>query len=184
MEHKLDLKRQANERSYAQKLAELDEEIAHERRLQKEQSDELDRERTLQQRLKDLIDTKAASAKREAARRSSQGKPASVENQETSNGPLTSGQPRSAAETPKKSGTESVQAETSEACAEWQYQKQFEMAENQFLDELMGMIGLESVKTQVLDIKKLVDTRIRQGVDLKNERFGVALLGNPGTGRI
>lgn len=46
----------------------------------------------------------------------------------------------------------------------------------------MEMIGLEDVKAQVLKIKAKVETSIRQGNDLKNERLGLVLLGNPGTG--
>ena len=46
----------------------------------------------------------------------------------------------------------------------------------------MEMIGLEQVKSQVLRIKAKVDTSIRQNTDLKKERFGLVLLGNPGTG--
>ena len=42
--------------------------------------------------------------------------------------------------------------------------------------------GLESVKQQFLAIKAKVDTVVRQNVSLKGERFGAALLGNPGTG--
>lgn len=44
------------------------------------------------------------------------------------------------------------------------------------------MIGLEDVKAQVLRIKAKVETSIRQGTDLKKERLGLVLLGNPGTG--
>jgi hypothetical protein len=46
----------------------------------------------------------------------------------------------------------------------------------------MDMIGLEDVKSKVLKIKAKIDTVIRQGTDVKDERFGVTLLGNPGTG--
>jgi hypothetical protein len=46
----------------------------------------------------------------------------------------------------------------------------------------MDMIGLEEVKSQVLRIKAKIDTAIRQNTDFKEERFGVTLLGNPGTG--
>ena len=46
----------------------------------------------------------------------------------------------------------------------------------------MGMIGLEDVKEQFLSIKEKIDTAVRQNVDMKDERFGAALLGNPGTG--
>jgi DNA replication protein DnaC len=45
------------------------------------------------------------------------------------------------------------------------------------------LVGLESVKQQFLSIKAKVDTVVRQGVSLKGERFGAALLGNPGTGK-
>lgn len=46
----------------------------------------------------------------------------------------------------------------------------------------MGMIGLEDVKSQVLRIKAKVDLSLRQGTDVKGDRFNIALLGNPGTG--
>lgn len=39
------------------------------------------------------------------------------------------------------------------------------------------------MKSQVLRIKSKVDTSIRQGTDLKTERLGLVLLGNPGTGQ-
>jgi hypothetical protein len=42
---------------------------------------------------------------------------------------------------------------------------------------------LETVKEKFLAIKSKVDTLVRQGVPLNGERFGAALLGNPGTGK-
>jgi hypothetical protein len=48
----------------------------------------------------------------------------------------------------------------------------------------MEMIGLEDVKSQVLRIKAKVDTSVRQDTDLKKERLGLVLLGNPGTGML
>ena len=65
---------------------------------------------------------------------------------------------------------------------EWQRQKDQLTAANPAIDEIMDMIGLEEVKSQVLRIKAKVDTSIRQSTDLKKERFGLVLLGNPGTG--
>ncbi|KAH8883086.1 ATPases of the AAA+ class [Thozetella sp. PMI_491] len=47
----------------------------------------------------------------------------------------------------------------------------------------MDMIGLESVKRRFMEIKNLVDTTRRQGVDLEKEYFGCLLVGNPGTGK-
>ncbi|TVY43119.1 NFX1-type zinc finger-containing protein [Lachnellula subtilissima] len=66
---------------------------------------------------------------------------------------------------------------------EWQRQKDQLNAVNPAIDEIMDMIGLEEVKSQVLRIKAKVDTSIRQSTDLKKERFGLVLLGNPGTGK-
>ncbi len=188
-DHKLDLQRQANERAYAQRLAELDEEIAHEKRLQKEHGDQLHRERVLQQRKKDLADartsTKNATDMQSPYSEMDAGTKNRLQKAETS--------------TEKKSASpfldpgfnkeeqdeqQDEQPEISQAKSEWEYQKKFENADNVHLDAFMEMIGLESVKQQVLTIKTKIDTCIRQGVNVKDERFGAALLGNPGTGMI
>ena len=47
----------------------------------------------------------------------------------------------------------------------------------------MDLIGLESVKTQVLDVKLKIDTSLLQGASMDKERFSTLLLGNPGTGK-
>lgn len=65
---------------------------------------------------------------------------------------------------------------------EWQRQKDQENAHNPAIDKIMEMIGLEAVKAQVLRIKAKVETSIRQATDLRKERLGLVLLGNPGTG--
>ena len=70
------------------------------------------------------------------------------------------------------------------AKAEWQRQKDQENATNPAIDAIMEMIGLEDVKNQVLKIKSKVDTALRQGTDMKKERLGLVLLGNPGTGML
>jgi len=77
---------------------------------------------------------------------------------------------------------DTVVQEPSPAESDWQRQKKLELASNEALDSLMEMIGLETVKAEFLNIKARVDTAIRQDVDLKGDRFGAALLGNPGTG--
>ncbi|KAF4440391.1 hypothetical protein F53441_12339 [Fusarium austroafricanum] len=71
----------------------------------------------------------------------------------------------------------------SSAANEWKNMKEVDGARNVALDKLMGMIGLESVKDQLLSIKSSVDTKIRQGFSLGDERWSCALLGNPGTGK-
>ena len=65
---------------------------------------------------------------------------------------------------------------------EWQYQKSVNGVQSPAIDSIMSMIGLEDVKKQVLNIRNKVDTSMRQGTDLKGERFNVSMLGNPGTG--
>ncbi|KAF3400512.1 Stage V sporulation protein K [Talaromyces pinophilus] len=71
----------------------------------------------------------------------------------------------------------------SKAREEWQYQKTRLNERNSTLDVLMNMIGLEAVKAKFMEIKNLVDTARRQGVNLKKERFGAVFIGNPGTGK-
>ncbi|KAK0239335.1 P-loop containing nucleoside triphosphate hydrolase protein [Armillaria nabsnona] len=71
----------------------------------------------------------------------------------------------------------------SKAEANWQYQKDFEGANNQYIDAIMDMIGLEEVKAQILRIKDKIDVSKRQNTDMSKERFNIVFLGNPGTGK-
>ena len=66
---------------------------------------------------------------------------------------------------------------------EWDRQKRVEGASNDAIDALMALTGLEDVKSKILTIKAKIETVRRQGTDMKNERLGLVLLGNPGTGR-
>ncbi|KAK1223907.1 hypothetical protein PQX77_013213 [Marasmius sp. AFHP31] len=77
--------------------------------------------------------------------------------------------------------SKSVKSSPSEA--EWNRQKQVDGAHNKEIDALMELTGLEEVKEQVLKIKAKIDLAKRQGIDLKDERFNVVMLGNPGTGK-
>lgn len=72
---------------------------------------------------------------------------------------------------------------TSPSKTEWNRRKLTEGAKNQHVDELMNMPGLEAVKEQFLSIMTRVDTCRRQCANLRSERFGSVLLGNPGTGK-
>jgi len=94
--------------------------------------------------------------------------------------PTSSIQPNSSGKTPP---TPKVMVQKPSAARdEWQYQKSINGVQNPAIDAIMAMIGLEDVKKQVLSIKNKVDTSMRQGTDLKGERFNVSMLGNPGTG--
>ncbi|KAF3918213.1 hypothetical protein ABW20_dc0107429 [Dactylellina cionopaga] len=66
---------------------------------------------------------------------------------------------------------------------EWLRQKEVSKDSNIALDKIMDMIGMEHVKERVLAIKAKAETVRRQGIDLRDERFHIALLGNPGTGK-
>ena len=67
---------------------------------------------------------------------------------------------------------------------EWERQKRIEGSANAAMDDLMALTGLEDVKAKMLGIKAKVETLSRQGIDMKKERMGMVMLGNPGTGRI
>lgn len=54
---------------------------------------------------------------------------------------------------------------------------------NGAIDSLMKMTGIEEVKVQVLKIKVRADTALRQNMNMKDKRYGIVLLGNPGTGK-
>ncbi|QIX01542.1 hypothetical protein AMS68_007059 [Peltaster fructicola] len=71
----------------------------------------------------------------------------------------------------------------SDAAQAWAQQKKSEDADNEHIDAIMALIGLESVKQQILNIKDKVDTSLRQNASLAKERFNILLLGNPGTGK-
>jgi hypothetical protein len=71
----------------------------------------------------------------------------------------------------------------SEAAQEWKQRKAEHNEENSVIDELMGYVGLESVKRQFLDIKSNVDICKQQGRALNKERFNIVFQGNPGTGK-
>lgn len=66
---------------------------------------------------------------------------------------------------------------------EWDRQKRIENASNDAIDSLMRLTGLEEVKSQILKIKARVETALRQNTNMKDERYGAVLLGNPGTGK-
>lgn len=72
---------------------------------------------------------------------------------------------------------------SSKAKQEWEDRKKSRDEENFHLDAIMDFIGLESVKSKMLEIKTLVDTARRQDVNLAKERFNTVLVGNSGTGK-
>ncbi|KAF5983131.1 hypothetical protein FBULB1_3920 [Fusarium bulbicola] len=153
----LERKRQGLQDKYRLQLQEIEDEIDHRRRTMKYESEEKKHADELKQKKEEL----------ESLRQAESNKKKMKATQKTSPPPQTA---------PKFDPVSS-------AAKEWENMKKVEGARNAALDKLMGMIGLESVKDQILSIKSTVDTKIRQGFSLGDERWSCSLLGNPGTGK-
>lgn len=148
--------RQEQEDKYRLELQEIDDEIHHLRRTAQRESEikkKMDEVKQKKEELESLRQARANKAKLEAAQ----------------------------VNRPLKASAPPVDV-ISSAASEWKHMKEVEGARNAALDKLMGMIGLESVKDQLLSIKSSIDTKIRQGFSLGDERWSCSLLGNPGTG--
>ncbi|KAG7100208.1 hypothetical protein E1B28_001983 [Marasmius oreades] len=65
---------------------------------------------------------------------------------------------------------------------EWIHRKTELGVSNVHVDAIMGMIGIEEVKTKVLDIMDTVELIKKQKRSLKDVTFNAVLFGNPGTG--
>ncbi|KAF5631693.1 NFX1-type zinc finger-containing protein [Fusarium sp. NRRL 52700] len=153
----LERKRQGLQDKYRLQLQQIEDEIDHRRRTMKYESEEKKHADELKQKKEEL----------ESLRQAESNKKKMKATQKTSAPPQTAPQ----------------FDPISNAAKEWKNMKEVEGARNNALDKLMGMIGLESVKDQILSIKSTVDTKIRQGFSLGDERWSCSLLGNPGTGK-
>ncbi|KAI0597891.1 P-loop containing nucleoside triphosphate hydrolase protein [Biscogniauxia sp. FL1348] len=209
----LEAARQSKQLAYAKQLQAIQEQIAAKRQSIKDKQEERLREQTLQRYKQELeqvnkedqkqrtVATSSPSTKTPKRKQSGvEGQAKDVQSSKCNAGPpqANPGKPSGdqASEAMSECGDDSEEIEAhstsgdvpvskkpSPAEEDWEHQKKYEGASNESLDKLMKMIGLESVKKQFLNIKTKVDTTIRQNTDLKDERFGAALLGNPGTGK-
>ncbi|KAF4975042.1 hypothetical protein FZEAL_8111 [Fusarium zealandicum] len=160
----LEKTRQERQDRYRMELQEMDDEIVHLRRVMKYETEEKQQAETLEQKkqqLKNLRETEANLDKIKSAQLKGSGQKSSKSKSSTDPSPLLD--------------------VLSNVAKEWEHMKKAENAQNAALDKLMGMIGLESVKDRLLSMKSMVDTKLRQGFSLANERFSCSLLGNPGT---
>ncbi|KAJ5114222.1 hypothetical protein N7456_002756 [Penicillium angulare] len=201
---KLEAERQRKQSLYAQEIAELQSEASHLRRLKVDEVIDAERTRVLEQHREEIkqlqspVETPIAktvesvvgvvstqddedASKNVANLVNSHSRPQSIQiTQNLGTQPMTSKDkpkvnPKSQEPMPKKP--------PSKAEADWDHQKMYLNAKSPEVDALMGMVGLEVVKSKFLAIKAKVDTAVRQNVDLSRERFGTVLLGNPGTGK-
>ncbi|KAL6234576.1 hypothetical protein BDW75DRAFT_251397 [Aspergillus navahoensis] len=185
----LELKSEQKRQEYARQLAQVQDEIAHERRLQKEHRDERERQHVLRQHRRDLERMRTHTLERfrlcqDASKVREHGPSPQGTNSQEKACQGSDHEPKSVEpDQPRSTNSPDVVTTLSSAEQDWQYQKEHEGAQSDELDRLMSMIGLESIKTKFISIKSKVDAALRQNVDFKAERFGSVLLGNPGTGK-
>ena len=163
-DHKLDQDRQANQKAYAARLAEIEDEIEHQRRLLKDQSDERDRRDALSQKKLDLVNLKDKASKLSKAIEPQPKAPPSTyhtghnkENLPSSQAPTTQSPTSKPTEQIAKSSNANVAStngaeipqewDKSESKEDWEWQKSVDGAENEALDSLMKMIGQSNVDT-------------------------------------
>lgn len=184
----LEAERQRKQAAYARELAELQDEASHLRRLRSDVLANAEQDRVIKQYRDEIEALKSPVKPVETIVNSrSVGKIAIVPDspEPTTTEKNTEYIKPSRDESHKKikvSDPMPTQA-PSEAKADWDYQKTYHNSQSPEIDQLMNMVGLESVKTKFLDIKQKVDLKIRQNIDLSSERYGTVLLGNPGTGK-
>ncbi|KAJ4289260.1 hypothetical protein N0V88_007010 [Collariella sp. IMI 366227] len=169
---KLEENRRCREQEYARNLQEIQDEIEHQRRINKYKAEKEERKNTLEQHRFELAALKVVEtrlqqqnqAKSEAAKVAQEAKAEGASNL-------------------KSTSLSRDQDWSSSAMAEWESMKKHENAQSNPLDNLMEMIGLEEVKQEFLNVKSKVDTALRQGISMVSERYSCSMLGNPGTGK-
>lgn len=159
----MEKKRQQQQDKYRRELQEIDDEIDHHRRHMKYTQEEQDQEKELAQKKAQLQSLKETKARLDAE------KSADAKSEKSSKKP----------QDKKPASSDSL----GPSAQEWEDMKRDTGASNGALDELMGLIGLESVKGEFLAKKSEIDLAIRQETPLSDSRFSCSLLGNPGTGK-
>lgn len=164
----MEKKRQERQDKYQRDLQEIDDEIDHHRRVMKYNQEEADQAKELAEKKSHLESLRQTKARMEASKAAaSKQKNAGEKEQEKSQ--------------QKQPSTNYANLDL--PAQEWEDMKRDEGAHNDALDDLMGLIGLESVKREFLSVKTNVDIKIRQRVALSDTRLSCSLLGNPGTGK-
>lgn len=165
---KLEADRLARQEAYKRELEEIQDEIDHHRRIIKHQRDKELQEQVLVQQRTDLATIKATAQK--------------ILNAPKLPPAMLGLFPVSGPSTPSLENDGSLDIPEGSS-QEWEYMKRFEGAKSEPLDELMSMIGLETVKSAFLETKMKVDTALRQNIPPGRERYNCSMLGNPGTGK-
>jgi DNA replication protein DnaC len=179
-QQKLDRQKQ----DHAAKMAELDEEIRQLKEQAMEAQLSKDMKNALEQKQHDLENAKIHAAQQSRMPANAESSPSRAKSSLPQRHRPSVSPPSSVA--PVECSPESYLQDKpvlSPAEKEWVRQKEQDNASNDAIDSLMAMTGLAQVKDQFLRIKAKVDTVVRQNTTLNKERFGIVLLGNPGTGK-
>jgi hypothetical protein len=184
------MKRDEQTQKHLKEVAKVQEEIDQITQSMKDAQLDSEQKAVLAQKKQDLAAAKELAKKKHDRLQEESARP---KQSETESPATSSGKPAMpSASSNLTSGSRQKLQEQLKACighnkspskTEWQRQKDQEYASNPAIDQIMEMIGLEEVKSKVLQIKARVETSIRQGTDLKKERLGLVLLGNPGAGK-
>ncbi|KAG1804061.1 P-loop containing nucleoside triphosphate hydrolase protein [Suillus subaureus] len=166
-------KRDAEQASFNTKMAEMDARLKAEVEVIADANTVKQREAMLKQKEREIEEAKiraqkiAGSSKDGSANPS---EPTTSPSQQSSGSSSTPSQP---------SGSQ----KNSAARDDWESQKKLLGEQNDAIDSIMVMTGLEGVKSQVLQTKEKLDLMKRQGIPANKECLNLALLGNPGTGK-
>ncbi|KAF9223027.1 P-loop containing nucleoside triphosphate hydrolase protein [Gyrodon lividus] len=176
-------KRDAAQHEYDMKMTELQAKLQYQQEAMSDVQVAKDRENEIKQKEKEIEAAKQKLLDAEAAAKKLAGKKSAA--QSTSGPSHSASQSHSQPEANGTAQTTSTPRPTfpSPARDKWENQKRVDGAQNNAIDEIMDMTGLEQVKEQILRIKGNIDTMNRQGVPINKERLNLVLLGNPGTGK-
>ena len=178
-------KRDQEQAEHAVKLADLDRQIRLEREKVVDKQAAEERAQALEQKKRDLDMARRLAQEPQNATIRTKPEAATAHTVSSTSGPTTVARPHTAQGQEKNPMTNRSEAEGMKSAPEreWDRQKRVDGDSNDSIDTLMSLTGLKDVKAKVLSIKAKVETVLRQGTDMKNERLGIVLLGNPGTGR-
>ena len=178
-------KRDQERAEHAAKLADLDQQIRLVREKVADKHAAEERAQALEQKKRDLDMARRLAQEPQDATPETKSEAAIAHTVSSASGSTTVARPHTGQGQEKNPLTNRSKAEGMKSApeTEWDRQKRVDGDSNASIDTLMCLTGLKDVKAKVLTIKAKVETVLRQGTDMKNERLGIVLLGNPGTGR-
>ena len=177
-------KREQEQREHATQMAKLEEELRVVREAVADAQRAQEMKQALLQRQRDLHDAQRAAARSfSPPSKSSDAEPSSNDGEKHQEQADSSTEPGPIETSKDITYPKEARPRPSPSEVEWDRQKRVENQLNKPIDDLMQMTGLEDVKAQVLKIKARIDAAQRQNTDVKDERYGIVLLGNPGTGK-